>query len=82
MNYTNEEKDRKRNPYYNDDNDIAEDDYSEESNPDSVYKENEMSNDWKTRNNFDIIFTELFIANNSKKTMCIFIDYTRMYKVD
>jgi len=43
MNYTNEEKDRKRNPYY--DNDIAEDDYSEESNPDSVYKENEMSDD-------------------------------------
>lgn len=45
MNYTNEEKDRKRNPYYDDDYDIAEDDYSEESNPDSVYKENEMSDD-------------------------------------
>ncbi len=45
MSYINEEKDRKRNPYYYDDNDIAEDDYSEDSNPDSVYKENEMSND-------------------------------------
>lgn len=45
MNYTNEEKDRKRNPYYVDDDGINEDDYSEESNPDSVYKEDEMSDD-------------------------------------
>jgi len=34
-----EQKDRKQNPYYQPDSEMAEDDYSEESDADSVYEE-------------------------------------------